>query len=153
MVAPLDARHIAAQNGAFTPQHASNWVLEISGLEGDGKDLLVLSLSSAKLPKEVNEVIKLPYGNEERKVAGKATFEEIPLVVNDWVDRAVRATCQAWRKLVYDPETGAVGLPANYKKQGELILYASDGSRKRAGSRAVVTCRLRVRRCSSTARR
>lgn len=131
MVAPLDARHIASQNGNFAPQHASMFTLEISGLDGDAKDLIVLSLSSFKLPKDENEVWTIPYGNEERKGAGKAKIDAMPLVVNDWVDRAIRKACVDWRKQVYDPATGAVGLPANYKKQAEIILSASDGTRQR----------------------
>lgn len=132
MAIPQDARHIANQRGDFVPQHQNNWVLEIAGLPGDGKDLIVLSLRSGALPNESNEPIVIPYGNEERKVAGKAKFADMPLKVNDWVDRKVRKAIVDWRKQVYDPETGNIGLPSLYKKSAEIILYASDGTRTRS---------------------
>lgn len=133
---PQDARHIANQEGDFAPQHQNNFAVEIGGLDGDGKDLIVLSLVSGALPPEASEEIELPYGNESRWVAGKIQYESIPLVVRDYVDRAVRQTLIDWRKQVYDPTTGNVGLPSQYKKTGDIILYSSEASIKR-------TCRLK----------
>lgn len=132
MAIPQDARHIANQAGDFVPQHQNNWLIEIAGLEGDDKDLIVLSLVSSALPQEANNIIELPYGNETRKVAGKAVFEDIPLVVRDYVDRDVRGALIRWRRQVYDSRTGVVGLPSSYKKTGELIMQATDGSSLRA---------------------
>jgi len=128
MAVPQDARHIAAQDGDFTPQHQNQWAIEIAGLEGDDKDLIVLSVMSATLPVESNEEVMLAYGNEKRYVAGAVEYETIPLVVRDWVDRDTRRALIRWRREVYDPETGNVGLAKNYKKNAELILYSSEGS-------------------------
>lgn len=132
MAIPQDARHIANAEGDFAPQHENNWLIEIGGLDGDAKDLITLSLVSSALPPESNEEISLPYGNETRYVAGKAQFDPIPLVVRDYVDRPVRAALMAWRRQVYDPETGNVGLPSQYKKQAEIILQASNGTLSRS---------------------
>lgn len=128
MAIPQDARHIANQSGDFVPQHQDNYVVEIAGLEGDDKDLIVLSLLSTNLPTESNNIVEIPYGNEVRKVAGKAAFEDIPLIVHDYVDRAVRAALVRWRRQVYETRTGNVGLPSDYKKTGEIILQATNGT-------------------------
>jgi len=131
MALPQSAQHIANAQGDFAPQHQNNWMLEISGLPGDGKDLILLSLVSSALPTETSETIEIPYGNSVRKVAGKTTFESIPLVVNDFVDRDVRAALMAWRAQVYEPNTENVGRPSAYKKEGSLVLQASDGTLSR----------------------
>lgn len=128
MAIPQDARHIANAEGDFAPQHQNQWLLEIGGLDGDAKDLITLSLLSSQLPPESNEEVEIPYGNEFRYVAGKARYEAIPLVCNDYVDRAVRAALVAWRRQVYDPETGNIGLPADYKKEATLLIMATDGT-------------------------
>ena len=131
MAIPQSANHIANQRGDFAPQHQNSWVLEIAGLDGDAKELIVLSLQEGALPNESNEVIQIKYGNESRKVAGKVELAEMPLKVVDWVDKKTRKAVQDWRKQVYDPETGNVGLPASYKKTASIILFASDGTRAR----------------------
>jgi hypothetical protein len=103
-------------------------MIEVAGLEGDDQDLIKLSILSTSLPPESNETVEIPYGNETRKFAGRAVFESIPLVVHDYVDKEVRAAINRWRRLVYDPETGLVGLPSEYKKSGEIILVSSNNS-------------------------
>lgn len=131
MAIPQDARHIANQAGDFAPQHQNAFMIEIAGLDGDDKDLIVLSLHNLDMPGESNEIVEIPYGNETRKVAGKAVFEDFPLVVKDWVDRDTRAAVMRWRRQVYDSRTGNVGLPSAYKKRAEIILMASDGTHQR----------------------
>lgn len=129
MAIPQDSRHIANQAGDFVPQHQNMWLLEIADLPGgDDKDLITLSLHSGAMPNESNEEVIIPYGNENRYVAGKAVYETMPLVIKDWVDRATRLALVNWRRQVYDPSTGNVGLPSEYKKTGELILQASNGT-------------------------
>lgn len=132
MAIPQDARHIANQQGDFVPQHADNWMIEIGGLEGDDKDLIILSLMTLNLPPEKNNVVVMDYGNEQRKVAGKAIFDDIPLKVRDYVDRQTRAALMRWRRLVYDQATGNVGLPSQYKKVGEIIMQATNGTLTRS---------------------
>ena len=132
MAIPQSAAHIANQAGDFVPQHQNNFLIEIAGLEGDDRDLIVLSLMTLALPTERNGVVSLPYGNETRKVAGRAEFEDVPLKVRDYVDRQVRAALVRWRKLVYDSDTGFVGLPSQYKKSANIIMQATNGTHLRA---------------------
>ncbi len=131
MAVPQDARHIANQAGDFVPQHGNSWVLEVAGLDGDDKDLILLSLESLTLPAEESEDNEIRYGNEKRYVAGANTYDETTLVLKDWVDRKTRRALVEWRRLVYDPATGNVGLPANYKRTATVILQDTSGGQTR----------------------
>lgn len=128
MAVPLDARHIANAAGDFAPQMQNNFMLEIPGLEGDDKDLILLSVQASALPKEATNVVTLPYGNTEAKVAGRTTHEDVPITVRDFVDRETRAALLRWRRTVHDPATGITGLPSAYKKTINLVLVSSDNS-------------------------
>lgn len=128
MPAPQDARHIANAAGDFAPQHQNSFLVEIAGLQGDDKDLIVLSLHSFAIPTEGNNIVEIPYGNTTIKVAGKALFEDAPLVVKDFVDRETRNALIRWRRQVSDSRTGNVGLPSAYKKTVDVLLEATDGS-------------------------
>ena len=132
MPIPQDARHLANQAGDFAVQHQNNWLIEVAGLDGDDKELIGLSLLSSSLPQEANNIVVLPYGNEERKVAGRATFEDVPLIVRDFVDRDIRGALIRWRRQVYDSRTGLIGLPSTYKKNAELIIQATNNTLFRA---------------------
>ncbi len=131
MPIPLDARHIASQGGAYAPQLGNNFMIEIAGLAGDAKDLILLSLASTSIPDEESDSIPLHYGNETRYVAGKPTYTAIPMAIHDYVDREVRKSLIEWRRQVYDPATGLIGLPGVYKKEASLILVASDNTHYR----------------------
>jgi hypothetical protein len=127
MTIPLDARKLISQAGGYEPQHQDNWVIEIAGLGGNSRELISLSVQSSALPTESNDEIEVSHGNERRYYAGKAMFETIPLVVKDWVDRGVRQVLLDWRRQVYDPAIGKIGLASEYKKTGDLIISAANG--------------------------
>lgn len=125
----VSADHIAAQNGAFEPQRRNNFTLRIE--VGENR-IIQRSLDAFPLPKEANEVISVNYGNEARKVAGRVTFDDLELVLKDFVDTPTAEAMIAWRRLVYNPDTGAIGNAADYKKEGEVVMFAPDGSRERS---------------------
>lgn len=120
----VSADHIAKQGGAFEPQRKNNFTVRISS----GASLIQLALDSFPLPKEANGIIEVNYGNEVKKVAGIATFENLELVVKDFADQPVMQSLVAWRKRVYDAETGNIGLASNYKEQGEVTMMAPNGT-------------------------
>ena len=127
---PTSADHIAAQEGSFEPQRQNNFSLEIP-LPNADKDLIVMALEGFDLPKQGNEVITLQYQNESRKVAGPVTVDQGALHLKDFVDADVRGAILRWRKQVYDPSTGKIGLAKDYKKTCNVILTAPDGSSQR----------------------
>lgn len=127
---PQSADHIAAEGGTFEPQRQNNFTLEIP-LSGSDKDYISMGLHGFTIPQQTNEVVEVEFQNETRKVAGKATVEEGSLVLKDFVDVDTRGAILRWRKQVYDPDTGQVGLAKDYKKVGYVILEGPDGSGQR----------------------
>jgi len=125
----VSADHIAAQNGAFEPQRKNNFTL-ILEMGGD-VELIQRSLDEFPIPKETNSPIDVNFGNEVRKVAGRATFEDLSLVLKDFVDQQVVEQMIQWRRQVYDPNTGVIGLARDYKKQGEVIMFGPNGETQR----------------------
>lgn len=127
---PQSAHFMAPQGGGFEPQRTFDFELEIYGIPG--AENIKLAVDSAFIPLSTNEVITVNYLGEERKVAGKAKFAGGSIVVKDFVDEDIAGNLQAWRDLVYDPQSGAIGRATQYKKQGNLILFAPDFSGSRS---------------------
>jgi hypothetical protein len=126
---PLDymgANHIGAAAGNHEIQRSSNALLSIIGLAG--ADDITLALSNFALPKVNNNPIEVGYLNETRKFAGRPVFDDISVVVKDYVDVPVSRVLQNWRRLVYDPVTGQIGLASQYKKTCTVKLYAPNGT-------------------------
>jgi hypothetical protein len=127
----LSADHIAAQQvnsySAFEPQRKNNFTLRITvpGVEGT---VIQQSLHSFPFPKEANEPIIVNFGNEQRKVAGRATYDNLQLVVKDYADRPVMKTLIAWRRKVYTPADGKIHLASEYKANGNVDMFAPDGT-------------------------
>jgi hypothetical protein len=128
---PQAADHIAAEAGSFEPQRQNNFSVEIAGLSEADRDLIILALETCPLPNESNEEIEIRYQNEVRKVAGQYIVENLTLSVKDFVDKEVRTAIMRWRNLVYNPNTGKIGLASNYKKRARIIMTAPDGSNSR----------------------
>jgi hypothetical protein len=134
----MGANHIGAQDGGHEPQRQSNALLYITGLNtittgngsgsGTKEDVLTLALASFPLPKMTMTPIEQGYLNEKRKFAGKPTFDDLAIVFNDHVDSGIGLLLQKWSYSVYNPETGQIGLAANYKKEGLIKLYGPEGS-------------------------
>jgi len=130
----MSADHIAQQGGGFEPQRQNNWSLEIVGLTGNDQDLIALALSGvSEIPGAENATVEIAYQNEKRYVAGQAVTGPFTLTLVDYVDQAIRDAIIRWRRQVYDPTTGNIGLAKNYKMTGNLILNAPDDSSYRQG--------------------
>lgn len=127
---PQSADHIAAEDGSFEPQRQDNFSFEVALGDAD-KDLIIMSLETAALPTESNEEVEVHYQNERRYVAGKFNVESLALSFKDFVDVDVRGALLRWRKQVYDPHTGKVGLAKDYKKTGYIVMTAPDGTSSR----------------------
>lgn len=127
---PQSANHIAAEAGSLEPQRQNNFSVEIP-LDGNDGDLVVMALHGFTLPQQVNEVIEIEYQNEKRKVAGRASAEEGSLTLKDFVDTDVRGAILRWRKQVYDPQTGNIGLAADYKKSLDVVMHGPNGENTR----------------------
>lgn len=123
----VSAEHIAGQGGGFEPQRKNNFTVVIPFMD----TILQQAIESCPLPIDENEVIDIRFGNEKRKVAGPASFNDLQLQVKDFIDSPVMQKLMTWRKKVYDPATGKIGLAKDYKQKGQLIMFGPDGSSPR----------------------
>jgi hypothetical protein len=126
---PMNADHIAAQDGGFEPQRVNSYAVEFYGVPG--VETLSLAIATATLPSMGNEPVEIPFRNEKRFFAGQVTVEDFPISFRDYVDAPIHAAVLTWRRLVYDPATGRVGRAAEYKKRGKLLLLSPDGEMQR----------------------
>jgi len=127
MARVMGADHVAEANGKFEPQRPFNFKLVLpqdAGL-GNAEDV-ELSVLSFSVPNISNEPIVIPFLNEDRKIAGAVTFENATLVMVDYVDPNVLGALDGWRKKVYDPETGGVGLARDYKFDMSMKMFGPD---------------------------
>jgi hypothetical protein len=124
----ISANHLAPAKGFFEPQRTYNWSLEVA-LDDAGDQILIMQgLESFSAPTEGNDEITLEYANERRYVAGKAVYQTSDLVLKDFVDMGVANAVIKWRRQVYNPETGSIGLARDYKKNADLTLMAPNQS-------------------------
>jgi hypothetical protein len=127
---PQSADHIAAAAGTFEPQRQNNFSVEVS-LGSADRDLIVMGLHGFTLPTQSNDIVEVEFQNEKRKVAGQVTVDEGSLVLKDFVDADTRGAILRWRKLVYDVQTGNIGLASSYKKTANVVMTGPDGSSTR----------------------
>ena len=66
------------------------------------------------------------YGNSVMKAAGKPTFSDGTLVVNDFIGADTKSVLMAWQNLSYNVRTDKVGRMADYKKNCYLQEYTPD---------------------------
>lgn len=81
------------------------------------------SVTEAFIPNFTQEVITVSRGNSVIKAAGKPTFSEGSIVVNDFIGADTKSALMAWQRLSYDVKTDTVGSMANYKKTCYLLEY------------------------------
>lgn len=129
----LGASHLTTETWEL--QRTNNFEISIAGLDsiaGAGSArLITLAVESGFLPSEQSNVENLNYGNTLVKVAGTVTYSNGQLVVKDAIQEDIENIIRLWRKSVYDPDTDAVGLAFNYKKDARVIQYAPDGTMER----------------------
>ncbi len=124
----LNAQHLAAASGFYEPQRSNNWSLEIPLDDVGDQLILIYSQRKIDLPSSSNSAQTINYANEARFVAGPASFGTLSLGVRDFVDIGTANAIIKWRRSVYNPETGSIGLAKNYKKNGDLIVSSPDNS-------------------------
>jgi hypothetical protein len=80
-------------------------------------------LVSFPLPKETTEQTDINYFNQTIKVGGKTTFDTTTMVLRDAIQYDTEKKFLNWRKRVYDPATGLMGLAADYKCNATVYEY------------------------------
>jgi len=108
----------------------NNFIVHIEDITSDGNSL-DLVIQQAFLPQVSLNVLEFRHGNDAKKLAGVATFNSGTITILDTLSRAEFDVLMDWFYQTYDPETGAVGLASEYKKEGFITEFASDGRYQR----------------------
>ena len=136
----VQADHLvgSSDSASYNPQMQQNFEVIISlpgsgaaGGSDAGGDVLQLSTKAIDFPKDSSAVKELHYMNEVRKYAGKTTYEDITWTLYDYVSQETLQKIRDWRKKVFDPDTGCIGEPADYKADGEIHLLGPCGEDSR----------------------
>lgn len=134
---PLDtltANKIGAQDGEFELQRANNGLLFLVGLEdlGNVDNVITFGLSTFPVPKVSSGITEVGFLNETRKFPGKPIFDDLSIIVRDYVDKNMAGVLLRWRQLVYQHETGIIGRAADLKKRARIELFSpqNDGLRE-----------------------
>jgi hypothetical protein len=123
----MTAEHLASSAGGFEPQRRNHFQIEIYMPSNLEQEILRMSIVSGFLPQEGNEAIEMSWMNESSWIAGRRTLEGGSIRCRDFLDQATANVILKWRRLVYDPRTGALGYAMNYKREACIILTGPDG--------------------------
>ena len=93
---------------------------------------LKFMLVSFPLPKETTDASDINYFNQTIKVAGRTTFETTTMILRDAISYDTEAKFLNWRKKVYDPETGKMGVAADYKIKATVKEFTPNGEEYRS---------------------
>lgn len=133
--------HLANNPRLYEPQRTNNFELHVTGLENlipvsnteldtnvisNGSEVLRLSVQVTTEPSFNQNVIDLPYGNNTIKFAGKPTFKDLNITLNDYIGADTKNIILAWQRLSYDVRTQKIGRASDYKKTAYLIEYTPD---------------------------
>lgn len=92
-----------------------------------------ISVQSIDIPDWSVDPVDIEIGNQTVHVAGRPSLGgNISIVLNDFIGLDLENRLYNWFRLVYDPETGLMGLAYKYKTEMNLYMYAPDGSCQRA---------------------
>lgn len=135
----LGAYHMIGQDD-WEPQRTNNFEVQFPGLgqlfsidqnlalPGNASDLLTLSVKSVDYPSTEISNLQVSYGNNSINFAGKPSYGNVQIVVNDFIGLQTERIIMAWSKLVYNPKNETVGWASQYKRDGYLFEYSPDGT-------------------------
>jgi len=122
MAQPLGANFLLQQGSGqqFEIMRQCNFHVDIEGLD------IVLAAQSVNLPRYELEAVELFHYNDRVKVASKPNASDMSIQLVDYVAPNVVQQIWEWFKQVYNPNTSAMGLAGDYKRQGKVFEYAPD---------------------------
>lgn len=123
-------------DSGWEPRHNNHFRVQFSGLTNlrsvsgrlmpaKAADILSLSVASFTAPSMSITPIEVQFYNNSIKYAGKPSFDNASLVINDFIGADTEGILTAWFTLAYNMKTQESGLAIDYKKTGYLI--ESDG--------------------------
>lgn len=135
----LGAYHMIDRN-EWEPQRTNNFEIVFPNLgdltsidqgialPGNASDLLTLSVKSVSYPDTNIDKLTINYGNNSINFAGKPSYGDVTIVVNDFIGIQTERILMAWSKRVYNPKTETIGWAVDYKRDGYLMEYSPDGT-------------------------
>ena len=127
--------HIAQARGKWNPQKKNMGMLEwhIDGLVPGGQEILMLGLQACSIPGYTVARGEITFINGTIFYPTKPEpLGEVTMTLRDYHDAGVRETIDALFKLVYNPNTGEMNIPANIKSQATFRLLKEDGTEGRS---------------------
>lgn len=135
---------------AFEPQRLYNFELQIVGLDslytadwagtgtgtdgihfGSAAERILVACSSFSVPNTEFGMIEIPHYNNTTKYAGKVSFGDATLKVEQYLGSFTEQIMTTWARCVYDPRTQNIGFKADYAKDMFVIQYDSKGGTPR----------------------
>ena len=135
---------------AFEPQRLYNFELQIVGLDslytadrmgtdngnegvnfGSASERILVACSSFSVPNTEIGTIEIPHYNNTTKYAGKVTFGNATLKVEQFLGSFTEQIMTTWARCVYDPKTQNIGFKNDYAKDMFVIQYDSKGGNPR----------------------
>jgi hypothetical protein len=90
---------------------------------------ITLAVKSTQIPEMETEQVELSYGNGTVYVAGKTKSSGTwDINLRQLLEGDVVGTLVAWRRKVYNPQTGATGKPSEFKTDGFIYKYDPAGN-------------------------
>lgn len=142
---------------AYEPQRLYNFELQIVGLDelytadlpgtgnyggeindnnamihfGSAAERILVACSSFSVPNTEVGSIEIPHYNNVTKYAGKVTFGDATLKIEQYLGSFTEQIMTSWARCVYDPKTQNIGYKADYAKDVYVIQYDSKGGTPR----------------------
>lgn len=115
-------------------RRTNNFIVTITDVTTVGNDEdnnLELVIKQAFIPSVSLNVLELRHGNDAKKFAGVATWTGGQITVIDVLSRKELDAVLTWFKQTYDWKSGNIGVADEYKKNGYITEYASNGQFER----------------------
>lgn len=138
----IGSYHLADNPELYEVQRENNFEFIVTGIDNilrvgaeetddnayitNASQTLRYSVVQASIPMFSQEPITISRGNSVMKAAGKPSFTDGSLVVNDFIGADTKSSLMAWQNLSYNVKTERVGNMTDYKKTCYLCEYTPD---------------------------
>ena len=122
----LSSRILARLGGLGDIRRDNNFILVIHDLMEDNE--LELIIEKVPAPRETTQKIELRRGNDVINFPGGITHNLGTITVLDVLNPDEIDKLWTWWRSVYNPTTGQIYKASNFKKNGTIYEYASDGT-------------------------
>ena len=132
--------HLADNPKQYQPIRTNNFRCLVYGLDGllragtedevltNAQEVIDFSVVSFTAPKFSQSPLDINRGNSTLHYAGKASFNQSSLVINDFAGADGKSILKAWQALSYDVENDTIPSSDVYKKDAVVLEYLPDNT-------------------------